>query len=221
MAEFQKTDDEFASVRLRFPDDEPRFPWLSMLLDAYAIIDTGVDIAVTEEEGRRNVNLACKKGCDICCRSQKDIPVYPLELVGIYWFCAEKIVPPEREILKNQLLSHGRGDPCPFLLNNLCCIYPLRVVSCRQFNVFGRLCGEGEDPYHIRGDDVLTPIQDYTDRAFLTMLPFYGVTDEAEKIRVIKSGLIHTQVDNLQSYDWQKLVRAMENFDSKLVKKED
>ncbi|MDP1759747.1 MAG: hypothetical protein Q8K77_08125, partial [Thermodesulfovibrionales bacterium] len=52
------------SKHLRFPDDEARFQWLSMLLDSHAIIDEGISIAIVKEKTGRNRKLACKEGCD-------------------------------------------------------------------------------------------------------------------------------------------------------------
>lgn len=214
MNDSRKIDDKHTSARIQFPDDESKFKWLPMLLDAYAIVDNGVAVAISDEENRRNVKLACKKGCDNCCRTHKDVPVYPLELVGIYWFSIEKITHPVRDILKKQLSSHFKGEPCPFMINGSCSIYLLRPVACRQFNVFSKPCEKDEDPYYTRRDDVLTPIQDYTNRAFSVMLPFYGVTNESDKAHVIKNNLIHTQVTILQSCNWRELARRMDEFDS-------
>ncbi|TAL26154.1 MAG: YkgJ family cysteine cluster protein, partial [Nitrospirae bacterium] len=193
---------------------ELKFKWLPMLLDAYAIVDDGIAVAVSAEEEKRNIKLACKKSCDNCCRTHKDIPVYPLELVGIYWFSTEKIVRPVRETLKRQLSNHVKGDPCPFLINSSCSIHLIRPIACRQFNVFTRECEDGEDPFYTRRDDVLTPIRDYTDQAFYTMLPFYGVTDEADKIHAVENNLIHSQVRILQLCKWKELAGIMTAFDS-------
>ncbi|HBR20980.1 MAG TPA: hypothetical protein DD713_00180 [Nitrospiraceae bacterium] len=52
-------------------------------------------------------------------------------------------------------------------------------------------------------------------RAFMATLPFYGITDENDKIHFIENNLIHAQAFNLQSYDWRKLVKVMDDFDSK------
>ncbi|OGW32434.1 MAG: hypothetical protein A3J81_04820 [Nitrospirae bacterium RIFOXYB2_FULL_43_5] len=188
---------------------------MSLLLDSYAIIDEGLSVAIVKEEAGRNRELACKESCDICCRVNKDIPVYPIELVGIYWFATEKAEQALRETLKKQLSSHTKNDPCSFLINGSCSIHVIRPISCRQFNVFNKPCAEGEDPYHTRRDDVLTPIEDYTKKAFLATLPFYGITDEKEQIHFIENNLIHAQVVNLQAYDWKKLVKIMDDFDSK------
>lgn len=200
-------------ARLKFPEEELKFPWLSMLLDAYAIVDSGVSRAVNREEERRGARLACKKGCDSCCRTHTDIPVYPHELVGIYWYCTEKTAGLRRETLKTQISNNGEGAPCPFLIEGACSIHPIRPVSCRQFNVFGRPCGEGEDPYFTRREDVLTPLREYTNRAFSAVLPFYVVKDGSDTQGIIDN-IIQTQPVNLQSFDWQKLVRLMDNFDS-------
>ncbi len=214
MDDSQKTDDKDASMRIRFSEEESKFPWLSMLLDAYAIIDKGVAVAVKAEEEERNTELACKEGCGNCCRTHSDIPLYPLELIGIYWFATEKIALPLRDILKIQLSGHTGDGPCPFLIDNSCSIHPLRPVSCRQFNIFNEPCDEGEDPYYTRRDDVLTPLEEYTNRAFAAMLSFYGIADGTDRTKAV-SAIIHTQVINLQTFEWKKLVRIMENFDSK------
>lgn len=200
-------------MRLSFPE-EARFSWLGMLLDAYEIIDTGVAIAIKKEEESRKVKLACKKGCNNCC-GHKDIPIYPLEMVSVYWYSTEKILEPMRKTLKSQILGHNRQNPCPFLIEGSCSIYLIRPVSCRLFNVFGKPCDDGEDPYHTRRNDVLTPIEDYTNQAIFAMLPFYGITDEADRIMALEDGLIHTQAQNLQSYDWKNLLKVMNDLDSK------
>ena len=197
------------SRRLHFPQDEKRLPWLPMLLDAYAVSDTGINVAIRDEEKRRKVRLACGKGCGSCCVHQRDIPLYPHELVGIYWYVMEKLSPTVRDVLKRQLATHTPDSPCPFLIDGSCSIHPLRPLGCRQFNVFTTPCAQGEDPYHTRRKDVLTPIQDYTDRVFATVLPFYDLNKESETGKAIR--LLRSQIMNLQTFDWNKLVAIIEN----------
>jgi uncharacterized protein len=198
--------------RLSFPGDEARQPWLSMLLKAYAIVDTGVTEAIRSEEngGRR---LACHRGCAACCRSHTTIPVYPLELVGLTWYAVEKIQGPMRGKLVGQLAAHKTGDSCPLLLDEACAVHALRPVACRQFNVFGTVCAEAEDAYYTRRAEVMTPIRACTDAAFDTMLPFYGVTDAARRRELISTGAVHGLVKVLQEYDWSKLAARMRAFD--------
>lgn len=109
MKKSQANSGKDSSRLVRFPDEESRFPWLSMLLDSYAIIDEGISAAIVKEETEKNIKLVCKEGCDICCRVNKDIPIYPIELVGIYWFSTEKLERAVRETLKKQISSHTKS----------------------------------------------------------------------------------------------------------------
>ena len=119
MKKSQANSGKDSSSLLRFPDEESRFPWLSMLLDSYAVIDEGISVAIVKEETGRNRKLACEKGCDICCRVNKDIPVYPIELVGIYWFATEKAEQALRETLKNNSQAIQKAIPVLFSLTTL------------------------------------------------------------------------------------------------------
>jgi len=200
------------SRRVAFPEDEKKLPWLSLLLDAHAIADTGTAIAIRDEEKRRKTKLACAKGCGNCCASQKDLPLYPHELVGIYWYVTEKMEASVRHILKSRLANHSAGSPCPFLVDSSCSIHPMRPLGCRQFNVFTTPCAPDEDPYYTRRDDVLVPLPQYTDRVFITILPFYNMKQEGDIAAAIK--LIRSQIMNLQDFDWKKLVVVIEQGDT-------
>lgn len=202
------------SSGINFEHDKSRLGWLNMLLDAYEIIDRGVKIAIERQEKKHNIELSCKKGCSNCCKTHKDIPVYPLELIGIYWYSIEKMTAHVRQKLKKQLALHEKPD-CPFLVDESCSIYPVRPVACRQFNVFRKECEEGEDPYHTRRGDVLNPIKDYTEKAFFMMLPFYGITKKEDKHLAIKNNLIHAHAQNLHSINWKLLASRMDDYDYK------
>ncbi|HWR72814.1 MAG TPA: YkgJ family cysteine cluster protein [Nitrospirota bacterium] len=194
--------------RLHFPEDERRIPWLSLLLDAYAIADTGVAIAVRETEKKRKKKLACGKACGACCVHQKDLPLYPHEIVGIYWYASEKLAGPTREALKGRLAARASAPGCPFLIESSCSIHPMRPVGCRQFNVFTAPCAPGEDPYFTRREDVLEPIPEYLDRVFAAVLPFYNLKVEGDATGAIR--MVRSQIMNLLSFDWSKLVGLME-----------
>lgn len=200
--------------RLSFPDEEKKHPWLKLLLDAYHIVDRGIAKAI-EEEIKKGRRLACGKGCSSCCRTHKDIPVYPLELTGISWYVAERITGSQRATLMKQLEQNMEGKQCPFLSEGVCSIHPLRPMACRQFNVFGTPCEEGEDPYYTRRGDVLCPVKKHVDQAFLIMLPFYGIEKESERIRIIETGAFHKMVKELHSCNWKSLAVKMRDFDIK------
>ncbi len=198
--------------RLSFPDDERAHYWLPMLLEAYYIVDDGITKTI-QRESKKGRRLACGKGCSSCCKTHKTIPVYPLELVGISWYVTEKITNPERKVIKRQLKSYKEGDPCPFLVDRLCSVHPMRPIACRQFNVFGKVCAEDEDPYYTRRKDVLIPIKEYVDQSFFIMLPFYGVSEESERLKLIKSRAVHQLVKLMQTCNWKSLSDRIEDFD--------
>lgn len=193
--------------RLHF-DDERRLAWLGPLLDAYHRIDQGVHEGVRREElrGRR---LACSNGCSACCRTHLTIPIYPLELMGLYWYCGERLEGALRRRIQSKLEGFVGGAACPFLVDAACAVHPMRPIACRQFNVFDRVCAEGEDAFHSRRGDVLTPLRRYADEAYDLMLPFYGVTDRRERKAAIKTGRIHALARVLQEFDWTKLAQRM------------
>jgi Fe-S-cluster containining protein len=210
----QKTSGKAGSRCPAFPEDEAGLPWLSLLLDAYAVIDKGIAIAISREKRKQNKRLACAEKCDICCRANTDIPVYPLELAGITWYATEKVKRPLRDIMRQQLLSQAAHPPCPFLIENICAVYPVRPIACRQYIVFGKPCADNEDPFYSRREDLLTPIQDFTNQAIFIMLPFYGIFKEADRQKAVQNRFIHTKVQNIFSCNWKSLAEKMSTFDA-------
>ena len=199
--------------RLSFPDDEKNRSWLKLLLEAFHIIDRGVAKAL-EAERKRGRKLACGKGCSACCYS-RDIPIYPLELSGIAWYVSSKISGEMREILKKQLADFKKGPPCPFLVNGACSIHVMRPMACRQFNVFGKQCEQGEDPFFTRREDLMDPVKKYVDQAFFIMLPFHGIEKETERRKIIETGEFHKMVKELHACNWRELAEKMERMDRK------
>ncbi len=192
--------------------EEKSLPWLSMLLDAYHIVDKGLAKAIDAEE-KKGRKLACAERCDNCCRTLRDIPIYPLELMGISWYVSEKLTGGVRDILKQQLADYKRADHCPFLIEGSCPIHSMRPMACRQFNVFLKSCEDGEDPFYTRNNDVLPPVKKYVDQAFFIMLPFYGVDKESEKIKAVESGELNKMVKVLQECNWKMLAERMDKAD--------
>ncbi len=203
-------------ARLYFPSSESSFQWLPTLLDAYYIADKGVAEAISRMV-RQGKHLACAKGCFSCCITHNSIPVYPIELVGITWYAAEKIDGPVREKLKTRLRSHKENDPCPFLVDRACSIHAMRPMACRHFNVFGKTCEEGEDAYYTRRGDVLKPIKKYKNEALSATLPFYKVKESATRKRMIKGGAIHMLAKAIQSCNWNSLADKMDEFDRRNI----
>lgn len=188
--------------------EKKRQGWYSLLFDAYAILDAGVAIAIKEQE-RIKGRLACSKGCFNCCKTHKDIPVYPHEIAGIYRYVLEEFPQSMLETLKLQLLEFKEGSPCPFLLDGLCSIHKVRPAACRLFNVFGKPCASGEDPYYTRKEDILIPKREYIQKAFIKILPFYGIKDKVNPS--MAEDFIRCQAMVLQKIDWRALGGRIKN----------
>lgn len=203
-----------ALPRLRFPG-EARLPWLPTLLEMHAVTDAGVAAALRETEARLRARLACREGCSVCCRTQSDIAVFPLELAGISWYCTEQLEGPTRAAVRARLTAHVRGGPCPFLVAGSCAIYVVRPMACRHFTVIGQRCAEGEDPWHTRREDVITPRRETLEKAYRIMLPFHGVALREEQEQWLARGLFKALVRNLPELAWPGLVRMMDGYDSR------
>ena len=195
----------------RYPADEAKHAWLPVLLRTHALVDSGIEAAARAEERRRGVKRACRRGCDVCCRTQSDIPVFPIELAGISWYSVERLAGAERTAVRAALGSHVAGArTCPFLVEHACAVHPVRPIACRLFTVFGRPCAEGEDPFHTRRPDLLAPPPGLLARAYREMLPFHGVTDPKDQEDWLARGLVDTLAFNLPTRDWRSLARLMD-----------
>ncbi len=201
-----------APARIHFPADEARQPWLALLLDVQQLTDDAVSEGI-QRETRKGKTLACARGCASCCRTHTDIPVYPLELMGIAWYATEKLAAPLRAQVQTQLQQHATRDACPFLVDEACAIHPLRPMACRHFNVFGHQCAPGEDAFHTRREAVLTPIKTLKDKALRMMLRHHDIKSETERRRQVETGEVHRLAQSLRDLRWETLAARMAAFD--------
>ena len=197
--------DEFASD----PGPAAAPDWGPMLREMHAEIDRGIAGAIRREGKRRGRHLACSRGCDVCCRVNSDIPVFPIELAGISRHCVEGLEGAVREAVRESCATHERGGPCPFLVAGMCAVYPVRPLACRLLAVFGTPCAEGEDAWHARRGDVLAPPAGLVTKAYRAMLPFHGVTKPQDQESWLARGLLRTLVRNLPELEWATLAALM------------
>lgn len=161
------------AFRYADPSLERRHPDLGLLLDAYAVVDLGVKVAI----GRDGRVPACHTGCAQCCR--QPIPVTPLEVLALHCYARHRL-PQDSLAGLVQRLSGYEGQkrdiasPCPFLHEGACLVYPVRPVACRQYMVFGAPCAQGEDASRSRPLEVLAPSYDHMLAALMRTLPWYA-----------------------------------------------
>jgi Fe-S-cluster containining protein len=193
------------SGRLRFPEAEKRQPWLVLLLEIQHLTNQSVAAAI-KADGRK---LACGRGCARCCQTHTDIPVYPLELMGIAWYSSEILAGELRLRVQHQLLQHRHLAACPFLVDAACAIHPLRPMACRQFNVFNSVCATGEDAYHTRRSDVLQPDAKRKNEALREMLRHHHIKDGRERHRLVETGEVHRLAQSLREMRWETLAARL------------
>jgi uncharacterized protein len=200
-------------IRKRFPKHEEKYEWLSMLLDAYHVNDVGTYKELKIEKKKRNQKIACHKGCFKCCL-KPDVPISEIEFVGISWYSSEMISDSTiRNKLKKQLRNHRKNLKCPFLLDGVCSIYPIRPLACREYYVFGKPCDDDEEPILSRPYDVWSPSRNVARKSALKILPFYGFHEESQKVKIFEKGFIHEKSRSMHLHDWTLIANTMDMFD--------
>lgn len=198
--------------RLKFPD-EAKYEWLPMLLDAFHIVDTWVLVELEAEEKRRKTKVACHKGCSSCCLKPR-VPITPLEIVGLSWFCSEKMEEPFRGIVKSQILSQNQSTQCPFLVDNICSVYLVRPLSCRIFFMLDALCVKNEDPFETRPQDMWHPSIEVARKSAYKMFPYYGINNKKNMDKAFENGYILKIAKEMHLCDLKPIYDIMELFDS-------
>lgn len=203
-----------ARKRAYYPEAEKQYPWLSMLLDGYHIADVGIKEQIEREEVKRKEKIACRKGCSACCR-RPGVPMNQLEAQGISWYASEQLTGELRGKVKQQLLLHKATTACPFLVDNICAVYPVRPLACRHFLVSGNACSEGEDPFFTRREDILPPIPSVGRKVASAILPFWSINSKRGKDMAFENGFIPKNSKLMFEADWTVIYRAMNLFDAR------
>ena len=82
--------------------------------------------------------IKCQKGCAYCCK-EGEYPISELEYINLMLFfngLADDIKIQVEDKIKN-LLKQERSKlyECPFLVDNVCTVYPARAIICRTFGL--------------------------------------------------------------------------------------
>ncbi|MHB1397460.1 MAG: YkgJ family cysteine cluster protein [Trichloromonadaceae bacterium] len=78
-------------------------------------------------EERCREHLACRQGCDSCCRH---LSLFWVEAVALAW-ALKQVAPALAQTIRGQA-RHGTPDgPCPLLLGGGCLLYAARPLICR------------------------------------------------------------------------------------------
>jgi len=190
--------------RAHYPEDEANYPWLTALLNAYHIQETGIAVELEEEKKQRAKKVACGKGCDVCCL-RPTIPLTEPEINGVAWYVATKLPPGLRDIVKTQVLNRHKSLKCPFLIESVCSIYPVRPIACRILHVFGEPCSPQGDIYLTRPRDMWVHSRDLGRRISFALMPLYGITGRLNMERAFDEGFLSTNSTSMMEQPWDAL----------------
>jgi len=90
-------------------------------LDAYYALRSEIDALSNKLINDHQQHLNCREGCDKCCLNLK---LFPVEYHAILTELTPDGIPSIETIT-------GEEDPCTFLKEHLCSIYPSRPIICR------------------------------------------------------------------------------------------
>jgi uncharacterized protein len=193
-------------ARPREPDEDA-YPWLTILLDALALLDEGLHQEVAAEEQRRGVGVGCHAGCTACC--QKNLRLRPIEVEGIAWYAATRLDEATWGRVKAQL-ARPDGATCPFLLDGQCSVRPLRPITCRTFFVFGEPCRAGERLFQLRAGDVFERSEALAERVALRLFDddSFGLGAQ-DKRAAYRAGAMVSSALHLPQVDWIATIDAL------------
>lgn len=98
---------------------------INRLLENYAALVRRVDDHIQKVESQYKDMIACRKGCDSCCRF---LTLFPVEALAVSEAFRLLPVNLQKKIADK---ASGHSDTCPLLIENACAIYPSRPVICR------------------------------------------------------------------------------------------
>lgn len=90
-------------------------------IDQYYLLRNEIDELSNKLASEHQIHLQCKKGCDQCCLNLNILPVE-------YYAILNELTPAG---IPDITTITSREDPCTFLKEHACTIYPSRPVICR------------------------------------------------------------------------------------------
>lgn len=183
-------------------------PSIRMLRILYAVVDEGNAVALEAEQARGR-RPACTKGCTHCCRDQY-IPMTAAEMEGMMMYAAAELHEPVRSRVVHNIPDQGMSETCPFLVDDVCSIYPMRPMACRRYYVLELACGPQEDVLLTRPNHILQPLAEYTHKAFSILYRHYGITDEQALQEALDNKLITRICTSLHQTDWRPMRKLLQ-----------
>jgi Fe-S-cluster containining protein len=125
-------------------------------LNNYRILVERVDALGQRIEAEFRAQIACRRGCDACCRH---LSLFWVEGVALAQ-ALDDLSEPVAERIRERARRASADGPCPLLEGGACLLYAARPIICRTHGL-PLLAGEGEArridycPENFRGIDTL------------------------------------------------------------------
>lgn len=191
---------------------ESKIAWLKDLLDAYHIIDAGIEVELESQTKRTGRKIACHKGCFACCFNPS-VKINDIELRGLSWFLSEEMDDDTFSTVYNQLENHLESSACPFLASGNCSVYPVRPIACRIAYVFDNQCTIDEDVYKTRPDDMIyTHGEEVAWMVSQKIMPHLGIHDVNQQRKLFEYGYMFSNTREMHTLDWSIMASRSKEF---------
>lgn len=206
--------EKFMATRYSNPQAEAKYSWLTGILDTFFISDIHLEEHLVKL-AKKGVVPACHEGCHNCCL-KPTVPVTAPELAVISWYASEVLTGNARSDVKHRLSEHDSRLECPFLIDRVCSIYPVRPLICRQFLIKSKSCEVNENVLETRVQDIIPLPRDTLIRPVaMRLLDYYKFKNTTAKQKAFESGFIVKNARDMHLHDLTSIARIMEHFDNK------
>jgi len=130
-------------------------PIVALMLQVYE----GINKNYTKLETMFN-GVTCKEGCYYCCYQKLSVTIPELLMISIFNKIQPDVLPINKDRIKASKFYDiddcNFGEPCSFLENERCTIYPIRPLMCRAWHVFSskEICKKKYIDQNLKDDDV-------------------------------------------------------------------
>lgn len=200
------------ATRYTAREAEAKYKWLKGILDTFYISDAQVEDHL-ETISKKGITPACHKGCHACCL-KPTVPFTEPELTAISWYASEVLSGDLRPRVKQRLIEHKERLECPFLVDQVCSIYPVRPLICRQFLVKTKACEIDEDVSQSRPQDIIPlPRETVIRPVAMRLLDHYKFKSPIAKRKAFEAGFISHNARDMHDFDWLLIAQTMQQFD--------
>lgn len=179
---------------------------MKRILQVYQNVDEIIDKELTEH----GADIACKKGCDNCCK-HIGFPILEPEAFAIAAHIKEQANNEINQTIRKQIDQYEPGQQeCPFLVDTTCGVYAVRPLACRTHYIHGETC----TPEDVTSDNRINDIHRYPEsdmvEAHLPLMDCYGIKGREQQVIAFCSGVVEMASMPMNSINWRGILDHIE-----------